>query len=572
MLKSREWVWWFIAVALFVGGHLFITWRVWGDPSTLLPGPTGDNCMMTWNLGWVHYALRHGSPGFWCTASFYPSGFMFIYGSHIWLDGVLYWLMSWVLPAGFRGAVLWANIMLLTATVGTGVLAISAMKAWRINNWPMLLLASAGVAFSWFRMYALMGHYNFFGTQWMLAALCLLSWARRAQEDEELRRAQWLTVAAGAALGLAALNDQTKAIFAAGLGGLILLSGPGMTWRQRLGSMIPCGALYYGVGLLIACIHLVPMAQAALAGRLDYYHVDKSLPRLVDASSLLFPNDFHYLGKYLKGLREQTGLAWAEGTYLGIVQIGLLVACSVAAVQYLFTRRAPYRVCFYAAGAAWGLISLALGDRLMIGREQYFLLPGRLLKEIPLLNNMRVPQRWIWPAQLAIALGGASALAVWLRDLRGLRRLLWWAPALLAFVPVLEGRSYPMPDPVDFKSDFMQPAGLMPSIRDSFTSGSVLTMPVEITYAQANVVQFLTGYDIPMAITYTARMPLDVNQLPWKWGTWTPEAGQWLRDHDVTMVVFPFHPGRVEEFAGWVKEAKAAVPGLVAINKYGERL
>jgi hypothetical protein len=562
-------LWWIFAAALLIAGHLFVTSTAWTNPLARLPGPTGDNCMMIWNLGWVKYALDHGSPGFWCSAAYHPHGFLFIYGSHTWLDGFLYWLTSWLLPGDYHGAILWANITLLTATVATGLLTISALRAWRVGNWPVLLLAGTAVAFSWFRMYAMFGHYNFTGTQWMMAALCLLSWARRFRADGLASRARWFTVAAGVFMGLAALNDQTMAIFAAIIGLLILLTIPGDSLQQRLRRALGGAAMYYAAAAVVASVHLVPIAMAAASGKLDYYHVDKSLPRLVDATSLLLPNDYHFLGVPLKGLREKTGLAWSEGTYFGIIPLLLLLCGTAGAAKFLITRKPEYRVCFYAAAAAWGFIIIVLGDRLMIGPNQYFTLPARILKEIPLLNNMRVPQRWVWPAHLATALAGASAISVWMTA-RG--RAWRWAPLAVALIPILEGRPHPMPDPVDYHSEFMQPEGLIPALRAAHQEGAVLTMPTEVTYAQANVVQFLAGYDIPFSVVYSARMPLDVNQIPWKWAAWTPEAAPWLLEREVRTVVLPFHDGKPEEFAPWIREAKAAVPGLVVLNKHGERL
>ncbi len=123
--NRRNLWWWSFAFAWFTIWHFFITWQVWGDPVRRVPGPTGDNTVMIWNLGWVHHALSHGSPGFWFPNAYYPDGFLFLYGTHTWLDGLLYWLASPILPAGIDGTILWANITMLVATVGTGLLVIS---------------------------------------------------------------------------------------------------------------------------------------------------------------------------------------------------------------------------------------------------------------------------------------------------------------------------------------------------------------------------------------------------------------------------------------------------------------
>lgn len=565
----RNLIWWFSAVLWFAAWHLFITWCAWGDPLARVPGPVGDNTMMTWNLGWVKYAIEHGSPGFWSSVGYYPHGHLFIYGSHTWLDGFLYWVMSPMLPSGYEGAVLWANITMLLATVATGVLIISGLRAWGVSHWPVLFLVATGVTFSWFRMYALTGHYNFLGTQWMLLALCLLSWAWEAFGRGDGRQGKRLCAFAGLALGVSSLNDQTMAIFAGIMGGLILVSLPASSFKLRSRLVVAAGARYYAFALVVASVHLIPIIITTAQGRL-HYHVDKSLPRLVDATSFFLPNDYHFLGPWLQGFRQRTGFSWSEGTYLGIVPILLLLLSSAAAIVYAVRKSPDGKVCAYATLAAWGFIIIALGDRLMIGREQLFLLPERLLKEIPLLNNMRVPQRWVWPAHLCIALAGGSLLAKWAEQVR--RRWLAWAllPAL-AVIPPLEGRSYPVPAPVNFRDEtFMRPPGLIKAVMERYRGGGVLTMPIEATHAHANILQFLWGYDIPMTVVYTARMPLTQDDLPWSGSAWTAETGNWLRDRQVSIIVFPYHGGGLEEFQGWISEAKMAVPGLLVLDKNGE--
>src|SRR5687767_3843773 len=95
--------------------------NVWSNPLRYIQGPIGDNLVMLWNLGWVRHALSHGSLGYWFDNLFYPEGFLFLFSTHTWLDGVLYWLASPLLPMGLEGAVLWYNIVQLVATAVTGV-------------------------------------------------------------------------------------------------------------------------------------------------------------------------------------------------------------------------------------------------------------------------------------------------------------------------------------------------------------------------------------------------------------------------------------------------------------------
>src|SRR3954468_16362560 len=95
--KLNGWIW----VALwFAGWHLFAFSNVWQHPRISVPGPLGDNLVMLWNLGWVKYALSHGTPGFWFPNAYYPQGFLFLFGTHTWLDGFLGFLASPLLPTG----------------------------------------------------------------------------------------------------------------------------------------------------------------------------------------------------------------------------------------------------------------------------------------------------------------------------------------------------------------------------------------------------------------------------------------------------------------------------------------
>jgi hypothetical protein len=248
----------------------------------------------------------------------------------------------------------------------------------------------------------------------------------------------------------------------------------------------------------------------------------------------------------------------------------------IAAGAFYITRkkaeRPPaLRITLYACIAAFAFLVLALGDTLVVGRHHFFPLPGRLLKSVPLLNGIRLPQRWVWPAHLCVVLGGARVLSVLLDKYSN--RLTYWALLLLAFIPPLEARNYPQLPPVDFRNDpFLQPPGLIQSVKAKYKTGAVMVMPIAIAYAHSNIFQFLWGYDIPATITYTARMPFNVQQLPWKGNKWTPETALWLKDKRVSIIVFPYHKGNVEDFQPWITEAKRSVPGLTVLNQNGQEI
>lgn len=566
--------WWPIAIVFFAAFHLLLTYSSWKDPLYRVPGPVGDNTVMLWNIGWVKYALDHHSLGGWFPTAYYPEGFFFLYGTHTWLDGLFYWIFSPILPKGFQGAILWANITMLLATVTSGLALISALRAWAIRSWPVLLLVSSAVVFSWFRFFALRGHYHFFGTEWMLVTLCVLSWARVASLQNHQRLAITRTIAAGLLLGITFLNDQTMMVFASCIGAMIIFSSA-LAGRPKPAQFFRDTVLFYGCSLITASIHLVPTIIAAFQGKI-HYEVDKAAPRLVDGSSLVLPPTLSFLGSQIKGWREWHRLGFAEGTYLGIIPLALLGLCGLACLIYLFQRRRSrgMRLVFWATAAAALFLLFVLGDRLMVGRHLLFTMPGRLLKEIPLLNNIRLPQRWVWPAHLCIALAGATLLVRGL-SWAHLRRHTWpqWLILTCAIIPPLEAINYPPEPPVDFRNDeFVHPPGIVEAVQDAYTDGAVLMMPAEMAYAHGDIFQFLWGYDIPMTIVYTARMPVLPSELPWREFHWNPETGDWLRNKQVKILVFPFHTGKIEEYQPWINEAKKAVPGLIAFNKYGEQI
>lgn len=578
---------WIFCALWFAACHLWHTADVWRDPTMRIPGPIGDNCVMLWNLGWVSHALNHGHPGFWCPAAYYPDGFLFLYGTHTWLDGVLGWLAAPVLPGGIRGHIFWANIVMLLSTVTTGLFCIGALRYWGVRRWAVLLLVASGITFCWFRVFARTGHYHFHGTQWMLLALLLLSRARAFSLEGNAAIARRSLTLAGLALGVTFLNDQTMAVFAGILGGLILLTIPAS--RSALRDLPGRIARFYGWALLPASIHLIPILVAVADGSLKY-EVKTEHARLVDATSLVFPNSMHRSNMWIEDLRQAHGLGWAEGTYLGIVPLLLLALLLCYAARYAFSspghRPRHLRPVFLAALAACGFLVLALGDTLMIGQHTYWALPGRLLKSIPVLNNIRLPQRWVWPAHLCIGLGAALCLTQMLANTTPRRgRVIMALCGLTALVPPLEGRVYKLAKshedewarlrmpPNDYRNDdFINPPGMADSVRAHYAGGGVLAMPVQLAYAHANVFQFLWGYDIPVSVAYTARMPFSIEKMPWHLEQWNEEAGEWLQDRDVRMIVFPFHSGKADEFQPWLRQARRVVPELVVLDRFGKEL
>lgn len=577
--ESRQsYGWWAFAFLWFVIGHLYWTWPVWSIPGATLPGPMGDNAMMLWNLGWMKHALSRAQPGFWCNTLFAPDGFLFLYGSHTWLDGVLCWATSWVLPSGYNSIILWANFNLLFSTVATGLVAVAVLRVWGITHWPLAIMGASAVTFSWFRSYALAGHYNLFGTHWMLASLAFLSYARAAWHDGQLEPMRRRSMYGGVLLGLAALNDQTLAIFTAALACLILLAMRDTRSRNTgwVKHAVKVGVVYFGAAATVAAVHLVPIVYYWYKGRLSYYIVDSEVGRLVDASSLVVPNPHHFAHRWIKNWYEARGLFFSEGTYLGVITLALFVVCLWASIRFALSRAERFRLPFFGFGASLVLLCLSLGDSLQVGSNSYFRLPGSFSKESPLVNNLRVPQRWVWPFHLVIVVSGTWFVAQWASSGKAAwqpqvtaRSRWYYLPILLALLPVLEGRWRPYAEPADYSAGSqVHPAGLVQGIIENHAEGSVLVMPVEAARAEANILQTLVGHQHHFALGYVARPPM--GEPPWKWNNWSGDVGAWLDSSNVTMLVFPFHEGKVDEFSDWIRNARIARPELIVLNRSGE--
>jgi hypothetical protein len=565
-----------VSAIWFAGVHLLAHVDVWRDPTHLVPGPLGDNTVMLWNLGWVRYALSHGHPGFWFQNAYYPQGFLFLFSTHTWLDGVLGFLASPLLPDGPEGCVLWANLVQLFATTATGLLAMAALAQFGIRRWQFQLLGATAVTFCWFRAFAAGGHYHFYGTEWMMAALAAAARARRYLRVE-LNRAGWRWgMVSGALVGVAFLNDQTHAVFAAILFAIILGS---LFFSRHAANRAVLAAISGGAltALLVASIHIVPIVSALAAGKLKYEVTMLDTRRLVDASGTFLPPPQSLLSSDdLADWRQSHKLVTAEGQYLGAVGVlFVLLSWYVAAVlrPANTAARRLRRQLLVASAAGTVFLFLSLGEYFTWGPDSYFVLPGAILRHIPALNNIRMLQRWIWPAQLCLAVGATSALTLaWRRVLPLQKQIVLLACGLFA---AAEGMYYPPVEPTNIRGSLLEPPMLVNALRKVPKDGSVLFMPVELTYGYSNHMQFLAGYDIPMAMSYTARPPFEPRFVPFKQAKWTTETAHWLQEHRVRTVVFYDFDGTLntspllKEYAGWIAQARAINRELNVLNRHG---
>ena len=539
----------------------------------------GDNIVMLWNLGWVKYALAHHDSGFWFPNAYYPQGFLFLFSTHTWLDGVLGFAASPLLPRGPEGIVLWANITQLFATIATGLFAMATLRQWGVKRPQLQLIGASAVTFCWFRTYAITGHYHFYGTEWMLAALWAAARSRRLLRAQFIRPAMRWSLLAGLLIGLTYLNDQTHAVFAAILCVCTLASLQFSRAKPARRHIFINLALLAGGSLVLSSIHLIPLLLAIASGKFNYKVAMLDVPRLVDLTSVFVPPNRHLMGlNAFARLREAHHLTCEEGPYLGAAGYLFLatgIIGSLVAIRQLSRSRIT-RLHRVLGATLLGAIFLVFtcGEFLTIGQHNFIMLPGRMLRHLPGINNIRILQRWIWPTQLCLALAGTLSITFWwAAHLTRLRNLLLLSLAVLFCA---EGKWYPPADPVDIHSSFLDPPGLVKAIRENYKSGGVLLMPMEYAYGHANHLQLLVGYDIPMTAVYTARAPFDVTRTPWHGTQWTPESATWLQEHKVGMVVFPYFEGtttssaNLKQYADWISHAKEAVPGLRVLNRSGE--
>ncbi|MGI8906163.1 MAG: hypothetical protein ACR2IE_06700 [Candidatus Sumerlaeaceae bacterium] len=560
----------------FLLAHLYMFRDVWARPTRLLAGPAGDNLMMLWNLGAVRYAMNQGSPCFWFRNAYYPEGFLFLFHTHTWLDGALGWLVQPLLPAGIDGITLWANLIQLFATIATGMLAMGALKEWGVKRWSLRLLGASVVVFCAFRSFASMGHYNFYGTEWMIAALYAMSRSRRRLQAGFAGAGILWAIIGGAGVGVALLNDQTHAVFAGLLGAIMFGSLCFYRGRMRWDTLIRATLAAAIAAALVSSIHLIPILTALQSGAFEYKVEMLDVPRMVDVTSILLPHNRHFVfGQWVSEFRATYGCI-EEATYLGLTGFVFLF---ISIASFFATcwrwREGGYNPWARVAGCgAVGLLFLtfACGEYLQAGpARSRIVLPGSVLRHVPIVNNIRIMARWIWPAYLCFAIAGCLGFSIlWRRSMGALKDSLY---VVLAAFACMEGIYDPAPIPVDFRANkMMNPPGLADSVRARYVRGSVLVAGGACVDIHANILQMLWGYGIPSAMVHTARVPFQSDITPANDPRWDPRFGAWLRKHAVVMVVFPYEPGTGGAWREWIQNAERAVPGLVALNKNGHRI
>jgi len=169
--------------------------------------------------------------------------------------------------------------------------------------------------------------------------------------------------------------------------------------------------------VLVAAPHIINLAGVL---RSPFYVVAwQNEPRITDLSNFLLPPDYHVVtGEWAAGFRRRFGV---PGGHNAIACLGLAVPAGVGATLILLGRRrlgALLRLrrrewLFWSAVGAAGAL-LAPGDELTVLGHRLFPMPYALFRRLPVLENLRIPARFLLFTMTALAVLlslGLSALA-----------------------------------------------------------------------------------------------------------------------------------------------------------------
>jgi hypothetical protein len=213
---------------------------------------------------------------------------------------------------------------------------------------------------------------------------------------------------------------------------------------RRLPAALRDASLAGALALAVLVPFAWPMAREILAG--ETYYLKPQVGKGVDLAFFFIPAEQHPLwGGTVRRLYEEHRAYGSAGftCYLGVVAL-ILAAAGLRGRPAAGGRRlAEGSVPFWAALFIVHAV-LALGDSLtVLGRDTGFPLPFELIEKIPLLKTVRIANRFLVPAMLALAV--LSAL--------GARRVLvalppraaGWAFAALAALLALDYLFLPYP-------------------------------------------------------------------------------------------------------------------------------
>ncbi|MBI1290538.1 hypothetical protein GC173_04755 [bacterium] len=478
--------------------HVLVTWPVWSAPSALMPGWSGDNMLFAWNLAWV----AHGDPSLEGTGSgtvalFYPEGFPFLFHTHTWLYNCLYKMASPTIgllvandPMG--RVTLGYNALMMISSIMSGLALVALCRLYGARRWSVIVAMAVIGTFCPARLFSQYGHLNIQGTEFFFWSIYTQA---RAMKSSGRRSLYWW-MAGGGLAGLAFLNDQTLGMFSLLFHG-ILASNQCVQDLSRWRSIAIAGVALGGVFVAVSLVHLIPLTAVYTSA--GYYVASSQERRLNDALNLFLPSDYNWIDLGLFSVRSSLNIP--NGTGVGHLPFALLLPAAVAVVLWVRGGVRGPEVRFWLLVFLFGLIC-TLGEWLTIAGHRIVPLPYRLFRELPVLDNLRIPDRFVYFAIVPMVLAAAWGMERLLeRSCRGAIVLGYF----MIGVGALEWRLQPIIIRTDVAPHHISAA----TIADvQARGGSVWSMPARMDNPLANAWQIQHGR--PDCFGLIARVPPDL--------------------------------------------------------------
>jgi len=405
---------------------------VWDYPTYLAPhrvlrGWASDELFFCWDLWWV-------STSFWDLPGvsvahtpflFAPQGAPYFASSHVWLYGMVYTIAQapwrWIPALGAPpSVVLGYNALTLLSSALTGLAVVATCRRFHSIRFPFALLAGFTVAFCDFRLFSLFGHLNYVGMEFLLWGV----WALTAAAFDSSPGAWRWWALGGFFAALTWLNSYYYGIFI----GLFWFYA--LMWNVRSapkGTRVRAFNRAWITWAVVAVVAGYPLFQMArIFFSFDYAVEVDTAKRSCDLFHFLFPSGYHRL---LGGVAYQWShrleispdfdlafLGWTTYWVMGW-GVGVWIATRRRGEAIFRSPRARFW-----AWLAVGAFVLALGERLRVLGIQTIDLPAAALFKLPILDNIRTPERLLVFVFLPVGILSA-ALAQHLADRMRFRTL-----------------------------------------------------------------------------------------------------------------------------------------------------
>ncbi len=443
---------------------LLLTWPLAAELGTALPAGAGDLWQNVWNFWWWDQALASGRSPWWTPLLFHPYGADLSLHTHSPLNMLLF-----------------ARIAEPTTAYGLSVLFSTWLSAFGAHLLGRELSGSAragllaALVFAFFpnRLEQSLEHLNLFSTQF----LPLTVWAYLRLVRGGGRR---FVIALGGFFAANALCDWQLAIF-----GLLLLAVLGLATLLRpprprvalVRDLALAGALAIGLALPAAW----PMLGAIGSGQaFQKPPVEKG----IDLAFLLRPHFHHPLwGEATRAAYQERRAYPSAGftAYLGFVPL-LLAGLAVG-------RRREGAALWAAIFGVSLLLALGAHARLDGRLLDGVTLPFAWLEPLPLLSALRVANRFLIPASLALAVLAALGAGRRASDLRF---------AALALAVALDYLWLPYP------LEAYTPSPLHAQLRAGTAAGAVLDVPFTDTPGAVGSLRAQIEHQRPIAGGYVS--------------------------------------------------------------------